>query len=104
MGPERAAPPILTLGGIAAAFGLASCCALPLLLSSLGISAAWLAGIALFAAFHRTAFLAVALIGLAGGAAMVVWQRQRFTRAMLVVQAAGLVLGAVLLWAGLTYV
>jgi mercuric ion transport protein len=37
---ERAASPMLTLAGIAAAFGLASCCALPLYFATLGIGTA----------------------------------------------------------------
>ena len=101
---QRAAPPLLTISGIAAAFGLASCCALPLLLYSFGFGTAWLGGIGLFAAFHDKALLAVALIGLPGGAAMLVWQRKQFTRALLIAMGIGLVFGAVLLWAGLTYV
>ena len=103
-GALRAVPPLLTLSGIAAAFGMASCCALPMLLYLFGIGTAWLGGIGLFAAFHETAFLAVALIGLLGGAAMLVWQRHQFTRTTLVMMGAGLLIGAVLLWAGLTYV
>ena len=61
---------LLTLGGIGAAFGLASCCALPFLLTGLGLGTAWLTGIGLFALFHRTAFIVVALIGLTG---IVIW-------------------------------
>ena len=67
---------LLTLGGIGAAFGLASCCALPFLLTGLGLGTAWLAGIGLFAIFHRTAFIIVALIGL-GGAAILLWRQRR---------------------------
>jgi mercuric ion transport protein len=100
----RAAPSLLTLGGIAAAFGMASCCAVPLLLYSLGFGTAWLGGIGLFAAVHNTLFLAIALIGLVGGAATLIWQRRQLSRAMVAVLAAGLLLGCVLLWAGLTYV
>ena len=100
----RAAAPVLTAGGIGAALGLASCCALPMLLYSLGLGTAWLGGIGLFTAFHETAFLAVALTGLLGGTAMLIWQRQRFTHATLVTMGIGLVVGAVLLLAGLTYV
>ena len=45
-----AAPALLTLGGIGAAFGLAACCAIPMALASFGVGTAWLAGVALFAA------------------------------------------------------
>jgi mercuric ion transport protein len=101
---QRAVAPLLTLGGIAAAFGLASCCALPMVLFFFGIGTAWLGGIGLYAALHETMFLVVATIGLLGGAAMLMWQRRRFTRAMLWTMGVRLVLGAVMLWAGLTYV
>ena len=41
---ERAASPLLTLGGIAASFGLAACCALPMLLVAAGLGTAVNAG------------------------------------------------------------
>jgi mercuric ion transport protein len=100
----RAAPSLLTLGGIAAAFGMASCCAMPLLFYSLGFGTAWLGGIGLFAAVHNTLFLTIALIGLVGGAATLIWQRRQLRRGMIAVLVVGLLLGCVLLWAGLTYV
>ncbi len=40
---------LFTVGGLAAAFGVASCCALPLLLTTIGVSTAWLGGVALLA-------------------------------------------------------
>ena len=95
---------LLTLGGISAAFGLASCCALPFLLTGLGLGTAWLAEIGLFALFHRTAFIAVALIGL-GGAAFLLW-RQRRTMKPTAWAITGTVwlIGAVLFYYGYTYV
>lgn len=57
---------LFTLGGLAAAFGVASCCALPLLLTMIGVSTAWLGGLALLAAPHRDALLIVGAICLAG--------------------------------------
>ena len=48
---------LLAAGGLAAAFGAASCCALPLLLGSLGIGSAWLVAVAWVAAPHRLALL-----------------------------------------------
>jgi mercuric ion transport protein len=57
---------LLAIGGLAAAFGAASCCALPILLGSLGLSSAWLAGIALVAAPHRVALVGAAAICLIG--------------------------------------
>ena len=61
----KAAPPhaparyadalLLAAGGVTAAFGAASCCALPLLLGSLGLGSAWLVTVAWIAAPHRVA-------------------------------------------------
>lgn len=67
---------LLTAGGLAAAFGLASCCGLPLLLASAGFGTAWLSGFALLAAPHRPMLLMVGAVGLAGGAALF-WRQQR---------------------------
>ena len=97
---ERAATPLLTVGGIAAAFGLAACCALPILLVSLGFGTAWLGGVALYAASHRPAFLIVAIAGLLGGAILLWRQRKTVSPALLWVTAAGIVLGLVLLYFG----
>jgi len=66
---------LLALGGVAAAFGAASCCALPLLLSSLGLGSAWLIAIAWVAAPHRAALLATAVACLIGGGAVLAWHR-----------------------------
>src|SRR5947207_5996434 len=48
---------LLAAGGLAAAFGVASCCALPMLLGSLGVGSAWLIAVAWVAAPHRLALL-----------------------------------------------
>jgi hypothetical protein len=61
---------LFTLGGLAAGFGVASCCALPLLLTTIGVSTAWLGGVALLAAPHRGVLLAVGALCLTGGAAL----------------------------------
>jgi mercuric ion transport protein len=97
---ERAASPLLTLGGIGAAFGLAACCALPGLLLGFGIGAAWLGGIAVYAALRRPAFLIVALVGLVGGAVLLWRQRKSITPALFWVTAIGLLLGVALLVLG----
>jgi mercuric ion transport protein len=68
---------LLAAGGLAAAFGAASCCALPLLLGSLGLSTAWLVTVAWFAAPHRIALLAIAIVCLAGGGGVLLWRRHR---------------------------
>src|ERR1700730_8243842 len=61
---------MLAAGGLAAAFGAASCCGVPLLLGSLGLSSAWLVAVAWLAAPHRIALLikptAASPIGQAG--------------------------------------
>ncbi|WP_395708349.1 hypothetical protein [Reyranella sp.] len=54
-----AAKAVFAAGGLLAAFGVASCCALPFALSVLGISAASLVGIGYFAAqFQQELFYA----------------------------------------------
>lgn len=60
---------LLAAGGLAAAFGAASCCALPALLGAAGLGTAWLAGIALLAAPYEAGLLiaAVACVAAAGG-------------------------------------
>jgi mercuric ion transport protein len=58
---------LLAAGGLAAAFGAASCCALPMLLGSLGLAGAWLGSLALLAGPYRPVFLATAVVGLGGG-------------------------------------
>src|SRR5215472_17634847 len=67
---------LLALGGVAAAFGAASCCALPLLLGSVGLGSAWLVAVAWIAAPHRVALLAAALACLIGGVAVFTWHRR----------------------------
>jgi mercuric ion transport protein len=105
---------LFTLGGVAAAFGVASCCALPLLLTTIGVSTAWPGGVALFAAPHRGLLLATGALCLGGGA--VLWWRQQRAAAtcgpgglcapplVRALTLGGLLVGALLLWAGYTYV
>jgi mercuric ion transport protein len=103
----------LTLGGLAAAFGLASCCALPLLLTTLGLSTAWLSGVALMAEPHRGVLMVIGAVCLLGGAVLL-WRQQRaaatcgpggvcmpqWVRALTLV---GILAGLGLLWAGYAY-
>lgn len=112
--PKGIGSAALTLTGIAAAFGVASCCALPILLASAGIGAAWLGGIAVFAAPYRTPLLLIGAACLIAGAVLLV--RQQWTAArcgpggvctpryMRMLTLIGLLLGAALLWAGYRYV
>jgi len=94
-------------GGLAAAFGVASCCALPLLLTTLGLGTAWLGGIALLAAPHRPFLLAAAAFCLLSGA-FLFWRQQRTAAvcsrpAVRVTTTLGLLLGLVLLALGYVY-
>src|SRR5260370_29576708 len=68
---------LLAAGGFAAAFGAASCCALPLLLGSLGLGSAWLLALAWIAAPHRIALLAIAIVCLVSGSGVFLWRRHR---------------------------
>ncbi len=105
---------ILTVSGIAAAFGVASCCALPILLATAGLGTGWLGGIAMAASPYRTLLLCLSALFLIG-AAILLWRQQRIAtacgpdeactppavRAALLI---GLLLGAILLWLGYSYV
>ena len=104
----------LMLGGIADAFGVASCCALPILLTAAGLSAAWLGGIAMVAAPYRVLLLWLSTLSLAGGA-LLLWRTQRSAIArasdrvctpgwLRLVLLIGLISGAILLWLGYSYV
>lgn len=83
--PTKTTPPVrrardtgatvLTLSGLVAAFGVASCCGLPFLLATVGLGSAWLVGIATLAAPHRTLLLAVSATCLMAGAVLL-WRRQ----------------------------
>ena len=103
-----------TLAGIAAAFGVASCCALPFLLASAGIGAAWLGGIAMVAMPYRTPLLLIGAACLILGAFLLFRQQRAAARCgpggactprwVRLLTLAGLLLGAALLWAGYHYV
>ena len=74
MGSETGAT-LLVAGGLVSAFGAASCCALPVLLGSLGLASAWLGSLALLAGPHRPALLAAAVICLVAGGGVLLWRR-----------------------------
>ena len=112
--PKVSATGLLTVAGLAAAFGVAACCALPLLLISLGLGTAWLGGIASVAEPNRDLLLVLAALALGGGA-FFLWRQQRHAArcgpngvctppAVRVLTLAGLVVGVVLLIAGYIYV
>ena len=67
---------LLAAGGLAAAFGVASCCALPVLLGSLGLGSAWLAAVAWFASPHRTLLLIAAVACLLASGGVFLWRRR----------------------------
>jgi mercuric ion transport protein len=104
---------LMTLGGLAAAFGLASCCALPLLPATLGLSTAWLTGVAALAAPRRGVLIVIAGACLVGAAALLLRRRGaaatceprggRAARRLRVLTLVGLLIGGGLLWAGYAY-
>ncbi|MEL0252096.1 MAG: mercuric reductase [Novosphingobium sp.] len=125
--PKGIGTATLTLAGIAAAFGVAACCALPILFASAGIGAAWLGGVptaghgapwhraqAIVAAPYRTPLLLIGALCLLAGAALLLRQQVTAARCgpggictprwMRVLTLIGLLLGAALLWAGYRYV
>lgn len=108
-----AAPGLLTATGIAAAFGAAACCGLPLVLASAGLGTAWLGSVSLVASPYRIPLLVMAAVGLVAGAALL-WRQQQRARACLpgtpcasplirFLTLAGLIAGFVLLWLGYSY-
>jgi mercuric ion transport protein len=74
--PRDAAKMLFAAGGLVAAFGVASCCALPVALSLLGVSAASLLGIGMLAALYQQELFVGAVI-LLGGAALIMWRQRR---------------------------
>ena len=61
----------LVAGGISAAFALAACCAVPVLLASLGIGASWLAPLVSASQPHAEALTGVSAIALLGSVGVV---------------------------------
>ena len=110
---ESVAAIALTIGGLTASFGLASCCALPILLGTAGLgTAAWLSGLGAAAIPHRTALLFIASVCLVAAAVLLIRQRNAVCEpgsicsrpAARGLTAAGLLAGVVLLYLGYTYV
>jgi mercuric ion transport protein len=67
---------LLTVSGLAAAFGVASRCGLPFLLATAGLGSVRLTSFALLAAPHRAFLLTVSAVCLAGKAVLF-WRQQR---------------------------
>jgi mercuric ion transport protein len=74
--PGEGGAVLLAIGGLAAAFGAASCCALPVLLASLGLGSAGLGSLALLAGPHRLGLLTAAIVCLAAGVLVLVRHRR----------------------------
>jgi mercuric ion transport protein len=110
--PSGTGAVVLTAGGLLAGFAAAACCALPLLLGTLGLGSAWLFTVAAVAAPHRTAILIMG--GAALALAAVLWWRQRTDvcepgvwcakPGVRILTLIGLVIGVMLLVAGYVYV
>lgn len=73
---QDTAKTVLAAGGLLAAFGVASCCALPIALSLLGVSAASLLGVGYLSAQYQTELFYGAVICLAA-AAFIMWRQRR---------------------------
>lgn len=67
---------LLALGGVAAAIGAASCCALPMVLAGIGVSSTWMFAIAVLSAPHRLALVAAAGLCLIGAGTMLALRRR----------------------------
>jgi mercuric ion transport protein len=103
---------LLTLAGVAGAFGVASCCGLPFLLATFGLGTAWLGGVVLLAAPHRVFLLAGATVCLVG-AAVLLWHQRSAAAcspdaicarpAIRSVTVIGLLVGLALLYLGYAY-
>jgi len=70
---------LLAAGGVLAAFGVASCCALPIALSLLGIGSASLVAIGYFTAQYQQALFYIAAACLGAAAIIIVRQRRART-------------------------
>jgi len=99
---------------VAAAFGAAACCALPILLAGAGLGTAWLGAIASITSPYRSLLITVAAVSLAIGAVLL-WRQQRAARvcppggacaspATRLLTLIGLLAGLVLLWLAYLYV
>lgn len=66
----------LVASGIAAAFAVASCCALPVLFAGAGLSAYWLMPVAAFADPHRGLLTTLAVLALIGSIVVVLRARR----------------------------
>ena len=70
-GPKSTGAVALATGGIASAFSLAACCAIPLFLAGVGVGSAWLAPIVSVSQPHAGVLTAFSLVTLIGSVALV---------------------------------
>lgn len=76
---QRRGAVLLVTSGIASAFGVAACCALPILFATAGIGTAWLTGIATISAPYRNVLMIVSLISLLASTTLL-WRIQQNAR------------------------
>ena len=110
--PSGAGAVVLAAGGVLAGLATASCCALPILLGTLGLGSAGLFRLAVIAAPHRTVLLVIGGAAIAT-AAVLLWRQKTEVcepgalcakPGVRITTAIGLVIGVVLLIAGYLYV
>jgi mercuric ion transport protein len=64
---------LISLGSVAGALGVASCCALPLAFAALGLGGAWLSGLSVLAPYQP--ILLAATLALLGAGSLIVYRR-----------------------------
>lgn len=110
--PTGAGAVVFAAGGLLAGLATASCCALPILLGTLGLGSAGLFHLAVIAAPHRTALLIIGAAAIAT-AAVLLWRQKAAVcepgalcakPGVRITTAIGLVVGVALLIAGYIYV
>ena len=110
--PTGAGGVMLAAGGLLAGLATASCCALPILLGTLGLGSAWLFRLAVVAAPHRSALLIVGAAAIATAAVLLWRQRTEVCEpgalcakpGVRIATSIGLIIGVILLIAGYIYV
>ena len=110
--PTGAGAVVFAAGGLLAGLATASCCALPILLGTLGLGSAGLFHLAVIAAPHRAALLIIGAAAIAT-AAVLLWRQKAAVcepgalcakPGVRITTAIGLVVGVALLIAGYIYV
>jgi mercuric ion transport protein len=110
--PSGAGAVVLAAGGLLAGLATASCCAIPILLGTLGLGSAGLFRLAVVAAPHRTALLVIGAVAIASAGVLLWRQRVDVCKpgavcakpVVRIATAVGLIVGVILLIAGYIYV